>query len=252
MLTDIESLAGLVVVILSVVGIIFFSSKKIRTKYPPVFRKIPGITRLRRAIGLSVETGSQMHVGLGNADLNNPASTSSLVGLSSLHRLGQLSSTSDQPPISTSGDGGISILSKDILHTVSIETNTRELYDPDHGMLTGITPLSYAVGALDIMQNPAVKTNILIGNFGPEVGFLTERSESAGNFTIAASDSLVAQSVFLATTRDVLIGEETFAVPAYLAYSPVHLASLRVQDILRLGLGIALVIGAALKVLGIL
>lgn len=240
------------VILLAAAGTIFFSSKKIRNNYPVTFRKIPAIGKLWRAIGLSVEDGSRMQVTLGSSDILDPSNASALVGLSALHRLGQLSSTSDQPPICSSGDGSFTLLSKDVLRGVSVETNTRELFDPDSGKLTGITPFSYALGIMNEMQDPAVKANVLIGNFGPEAGFLSITSEANASYTLAASDSIPAQSIFLATTRDVLIGEELFAVPAYLAYNPVHVASLRVQDILRWGIGIALLGATILKLLGIL
>jgi len=242
---------GFILVLLVAAGMVFFSLKKVRTRFPPVFRKIPSITRLRKAIGLSVEDGSRIHVTLGNASLTDPASASGLIALSTLHRLGQLTSNSDQPPIATSGDGGFSILSRDVLRIVSVETNSRDLYDPDHGLLTGATPFSYAIGTLDIIEDPGIRTNILLGNFGPEVGFLSTRSEEKGIFCLAASNSIVAQSVLLATLRDVLIGEELFAIPAYLAFSPMHLASVRVQDFLRLLVGVSLIAGAILKLMGI-
>lgn len=247
-----ESLLGFLVVVFTAVGILLFSTKKFRIEHPPVFRKIPAIARLKRAIGLSVEDGSRVHVSLGSADLTESTNPSALVGLSSLHRIGQLSSTSDQPPVCTSGDGGFALLSKDVLHAVSIETNTRDAYDPDQGQLTGINSFSFALGAMDVMADPGVKTNVFIGSFGPEAGFLSTTAEKNSTFTLAASDSIVAQSIFMATSRDVLIGEEVFAIPAYLGYRPAHLASLRMQDILRLLIGAALVVGALLKVLGVL
>lgn len=249
---NLEGLLGFLVVIFTAAGTILFTLKKFRSAHPPVFRRISAITRLKGAIGLSVEDGSRVHVSLGSANLNEAANPSALVGLDSLHRIGQLSSTSDQPPVCTSGDGAFSLLSKDVLGIVAGETNTRDSFNPDHGQLTGVSPFSYALGAMEVMADPGVKTNVLIGNFGPESGFLTTTSEDNGAFTLAASDSIVAQSVFMASTRDMLIGEELFAVPAYLVYRPAHLASLRVQDILRLGIAIALVVGALLKVFGIL
>ena len=246
-----ESLLGFIVVLLTALGIGFFSMKRTRARYPALFRKIPPIARFKRAIGLSVEDGSQVHVSLGSPDLTEPASTSALVGLSTLHRVGQLSSTSDQPPVCTSGDGGFALLSKDVLHGVAVETNTHEAYDANRGWLTGITPFSYALGAMEVIADPGVKTNILVGNFGPEAALLSTAAEKRQSFTLNASHSLVGQAIFMATSRDVLLGEELYAVPAYLAYRPAHIASLRVQDILRFLVGGALLLGALLKVLGV-
>jgi hypothetical protein len=243
---------GFLLVLAAAAGIIIFSSRKMRARYPALFRKIPAITRLRRAIGLSVEDGSRVHVTLGNADLTETSNPSALVGLSSLHSIGQLSSNSDQPPVCTSGNGGIALLSKDVLRAAAVETSTRDYYNPDTGYLSGATPFSFALGALDVMKDNEVKTNVLIGNFGVEAGLLTTRVENQVPFTMAASDSIVAQAVFMATNRDVVIGEELYAIPAYLAFRPAHVASLRVQDYLRLLVSGVLIIAALLKIAGIL
>ena len=249
---NLEGVLGFVVVLLAAAGTIVLTLKKWRNIPLPGFRRIPSINRLRSAIGVSVEDGSRVHVSLGNADLTDATNPSALVGLDALHRIGQLSSTSDQPPVSTSGNGGFSLLSKNVLEVVAGETNTRDSHNPDHGQLSGVTPLSYALGALEIMAEPGVKTNVLVGNFGAEAGFITIASEENGAFTLAASDSIVAQSVFMATTRDVLLGEELYAIPAYLVYRSTHISSLRVQDILRLLLVVVLLFGALLKVFGLL
>jgi hypothetical protein len=245
-------LLGFLLVLATAAGIVVYSSKQVRAKYPALFRKIPAISRLKRSVGLSVEDGSRVHVTLGSADLTQAANTSTLVGLSALHGIGQLSANSDQPPICTSGNGGFALLSKDVLRAAAVETNTREYYDPDLSYLSGATPFTYALGALDAVEDSGVKTNVLIGNFGVEAGWLSTQAQQRAPFTLAASDSLVAQAIFLATSRDVLIGEELYALPAYLQYRPAHLASLRVQDILRFLVSVVLLLGALLKGLGLL
>ena len=246
-----ELVLGFLVVIFTTFWMIFLSHRKKPTTAQMTFRRIVAVARLRGAVGLSVEDGSRVHVSLGNGDLTEATNPSGLVGLDTLHRIGQLSSTSDQPPICTSGDGGFSLLSKDVLSIVAGETNTRDGFEPDHGRLAGVTPLSYVLGTLEVMAEPAVKTNVFTGSYGAEVGFLTTAAEESGAFTLAASDSIVAQSVFIATTRNVILGEELYAVPAYLVHRSVYAASLKTQDLLRMLIGGALVIGALLKLAGI-
>ncbi|KAF0111145.1 MAG: hypothetical protein FD147_1083 [Chloroflexi bacterium] len=247
-----EPLIGILLVISFSALVILFSLKRIRTKHPPVFRKIIAIQKLRRSIGLAVEDGTRIHVSLGSANLIDPSNTSALVGLSSLHRIGQLTSTSDLPPISTSGNGGLLILGQDVLSQISVETNTRELYDPQHAQMTGVTPFSYAVGTMEAMSDSGINANVFIGNFGPEAGLLCDASEGKQAFTLAASDSVTSQSIFYAMSDDTLIGEELFALPAYLAYHSTHQASLRVQDIFRVLVGIVLVTGSILKIFGLI
>ncbi len=218
---------------------------------PRLLRTIPALQRLRRAMGLAVEDGKRLHVSLGKSSLIEPTSPSALVGLSALERIAQLAIMSDRPPIATSGDGALSILSQDALRAAYRTGNALEQYDPDRGRLTGPTPFSYIAGALPVFRHEQVSSHILIGNFGPEVGLLIQAADQQRAFTLAASDSLPAQAVLYASAQEVLIGEELFGVPAYLNAGPAHNASLRIQDILRWVLIAVFGIGAVLKIMGI-
>ena len=249
---NLESTLGLIIVLVTVALILVLSLKSWRAKHPPVFRSIPAIQRLRRALGLSVEEGTGIHISIGKASLLQPSSTSAFVGLATLHRLAQMSATSDQPPVSTSGDGSLAVLSQDVLIAAARESNTLQMYQSDHGQLSGVTPLSFVAGALNVVNDPRIKANILIGNFGPEAGYLSTASEQNDAFTLAASDSLSAQAVFYATASEPLIGEELYAVPGYLQYSPAHQSSLQTQDILRWVLAAAMIGGAILKMVGVI
>jgi len=251
-LTGLESILGLLLVILTTLVVVLLAIRQRKSKKLAAFRRIAAISRFKRAVSLSVEDGTRIHVSLGNASLTQPASSSAFISLLTLRRIGELSSSSDEPPIASSGDGALTLLSQDALHQVARETNTLDLYDADRGQLAGITPLSNVAGALQIIQNPKVKTNLLVGNFGSEAGLLSMASEEQNATTLAASDSMPAQAVFFATTEKPLIGEELFAIPAYLKPDPMHVASLKTQDILRGLVVLALLAGSIMKLLGVL
>ena len=68
---------------------------------------------------------------------------------------------------------------------------------------------------------------------------------------MAGTDSIPAQAVLYATADEPLLGEELYAAGVYLGAGPAHLASLRMQDVLRWVLVAAMVIGAVLKLAGI-
>ncbi len=237
-------------------GFMFFFSLPQRTKSRrrqparsrTVLRPIRAMQRLRRAIGLAVEDGSRLHVSIGESSILSPTNASALVGLSTLERIGLLSSVSDRPPVVTSGDGSLAILSQDTLRAAYRIANVPDQYDPSQARLAGPTPFSYIAGTLPVIYDERVSANILVGNFGPEVALLAEAAERQDSFVLAGSDSVAAQSVLYATAREPLIGEELFAVPAYLQAGSIYQAGLRVQDILR-WVVIAALIGGALLVL---
>ncbi len=240
------NLAGLAVVVLSAALMAIF---RIAFRIQPFrgLRLIPAFTRLRQAIGLAVEDGSRLHVTLGNASPYSQQGASALVGLSVLERITQLSATSDRPPVATSGNGSLAILSQDTLRSTYRDANTVEMYDPAQGRLTGPTPFSYVAGVLPVFSDENVSATVLLGNYGPEIGLLLDQAVRTNSFTLAGSDSLPAQAVLYATADEPLIGEELFASGAYLQTSRLHPASLRTQDVLRWLVFVSVLVGVILK-----
>jgi Domain of unknown function (DUF6754) len=237
-------------------GVVFLSAgfmvilSILRRKSPPPVRDIPAFTRLRRAIGRVVEDGSRLHVSLGRGALVTPQSASALAGLALLRRLAELTSGGDKPPIATSGDAALTILSQSTLQEAA-ETSGLG-YDPAAGRLTGLTPFSYAAGAIPSIRDENVSATVLMGNFGIEAALLTDAAERARTFSLAGSDNLGAQAVIYASAQQPVIGEELYAAGAYVDAGPMHAASLTVQDILRWLLIAVMLIGALLKMAGIL
>lgn len=246
----IVNLIALGVVVFSFILLIILALPRYN-RGPRALRALPAFQRLRRAIGLSVEDGKRLHVSLGKSSMLDATNTSALVGLSVLERIAQLSIISDRPPVATSGDGALSILSQDTLRAAYRTGNALEQYDPDLGRLAGPTPLSYVAGTLPVLRQEYASAHLLVGNFGPEVGLLIQAADQQQAYTLATSDSLPAQAVLYATADDTLVGEDLYAIPAYLNAGPAYTASLRVQDILRWVTIAVLTIGAILKIFGI-
>ena len=248
---SIENIIGLIIVVAGM-GLILIFSLPAANKKKPVFRPIPAFQRLRRGIGLAVEQGTRLHISLGKGDLLSSNNTSALVGLTSLERIARLSTASDRPTVATSGSGSIAILSQDSLRAAYRTANAAEQYDPDRGRLAGPTPFSYVAGVLPVVRSEHISTHLLIGNFGPEIGLVTDEADQVSAFTLASSDSLPAQAVLYATTQEPLIGEELYAVPAYLQAGPFYSASVRAQDILRWVLAAGVLAGVFLNLVGVL
>jgi hypothetical protein len=139
------------------------------------------------------------------------------------------------------------LLSQDTLQAGYQAAGVDELYSPTAGRVSGLSPFGYAAGAMHISQNENVSVNIMIGHFGPEAALLTDVAERGNVTIVGASDNLAGQAVLFANTQDALIGEELFSTGAYLGAGASHLASLTVQDILRWLIILALLGGAAFK-----
>lgn len=240
-------LLGLIFVLVFL-GLMITSAVLLRQREGLILREISAFARLQRAIGLAVEAGSRLHISLGRGQLISTQSAIGYVGLSILDRIARSTSISDRPPVATSGEGTLGILSQDTQRgaakTLGVE------FDPMRGRITGLSPYSYSAGTLSLIEEEDVGANMLIGSFGSEVGLITEAAERSESMTLGGTDNLSGQAVLFASAQEPLIGEETYAGGAYLGVGPMHIASLYAQDILRWVLIGLIVIGAILKLLG--
>jgi hypothetical protein len=243
--------AGLGFVLLFFILIMIYTAVT-RRRPGKVLRDIPAFRNLRRAVGLSVEAGKRLHLSLGWGTLNGLQAGSALLGLSVLQRIARAASKSDRPPVATSGEGTLTILSQDSLRGVYRDMGSIGQFDPYSAQLTGVSPFSYAAGAMPVIFDQQVAANVLAGHFSSEVALITDAGERSGSLTLAGSDNIPGQAVLYAAAQEPLIGEELYAAGAYLQAGPTHIASLRAQDFLRWVIILIILVGAAIKFLGVL
>jgi hypothetical protein len=221
-----------------------------RRRSPAILRPIEAYERLNRAVGLAVEQGTRLHISLGRGNLSTTRGGSALAGLAMLRRLTERTSASDRPPIVTSGDASLAILSQDTLHAGYRAAGAEDQYRFSTGRLAGLTPFSYAAATMPMEHDENVSANVVLGNLGAESALIAEASERENSSLIAASDDLSAQAIFYAAAQEPLIAEELFAAGAYIGAGASHGASLQVQDILRWLVILAILAGSFLKFLG--
>jgi hypothetical protein len=243
-------LAGLALVLIT--GGLLVALTFLQRKSPARFRHIPAFERLNRAIGLSVEDGTRLHFSLGRGDILSMNSAAGLTSLAVLRRIAQQTAISDKPSVSTSGDGVLAILSRDTIESAFQSVGAAEQYQPTSGQVSGLTPFSYAAGAISVIRSGDVSANIILGHLGAEAALLSDAAERENTFLLASSDNLPAQSVLFVAADQPLIGEELYASGAYVKAGTSHLASLTIQDILRWLIVLVLLGGMLLKLAGVL
>lgn len=237
--------------ILVVAAFLLFVITLWKRRSPAQLREIPAFTKLAHALGLSIEDGKRLHISLGHGSLLDARGGSALAGLALLRNIAERTSVSDRPSVASAGDPTLGLLTQDTLQAGYQAAGVEDAYVHTMGRVTGLTPFSYAAGAMQIPQNENVSTNIIIGHIGSEAGLLTDATDRSNIKLIGASDNLAGQSVLFANTEDPLIGEELFAAGAYLNSDPAHAASLTVQDIFRWVIILVLLGGAAAKFVGV-
>lgn len=222
-----------------------------RKRVPASLRRIRAYDRLNRDVGLSVESGKRLHISLGRGDLLTARNASAFAGLAMLRQIVERASVSDRPPVVTSGDSALTILSQDALRAGYSAAGAEEDFRVSAGRLTGLSPFAYAAGALPIARDEGVSTHIIIGDLGVESALIADAAERQGASLVAMSDGLSAQALLYAAAPDPLVGEELFAAGAYSGAGTSHEASLNAQDVLRWLIIMIMLAGAALTILGV-
>lgn len=246
-----QPLLGLGLVLLTTGLILIFTLPK-RALSTRILRPLPAVTRFKQAIAESVEAGTRIHIVLGHVDFLSPSNASAFVGLNLLDRIALVSVMADRFPVASSGNGTVSILSQSIFRHALLQTSVDPSSQADQGRMVGPTPFSYAAGALELINRENVYTNLFIGHFGSEVALLAVSSERNNATTLGVSDALTGQAVLYLTADIPLIGEELFALPAYVSQGKTNFACVRVQDTLRWLFIIILIFGSVLKFFGFL
>jgi hypothetical protein len=239
---------GLGILLLTTILILGFSFLR-RKSSPPTFREVPAFTRLTQALGISVEEGTRLHVSVGRGDLLSPVGSASFAGLAMLRKLVEQTSGSDKPLVVTSGDGVASLLVQDTLQAGYRMAGAEENYSPIQGRLTGLSPFTFAAGAIPVMTDENISATVMFGHFGTEVALLTSLVDRTGTLAVAASDDLAAQALLYASVDDPLVGEELFAAGAYVGAGKIHEASLQAQDVLRWIILLTLLGGSIFKLI---
>jgi hypothetical protein len=208
-------------------------------------RPLPGIQTLPLLAGRAVEEGSALHLALGTGRLNSASAAETLMGLATLDELATQAARTGRAPIVTTADPIAMLVAQDQLRAGDAERGWRRL---DNARFLAPTPDAYGLGTRGMMARENLGMNVLLGHFGDEYLFLAAEHPSGGTNIrapqIAGTARIESLPLVYLTSEYPLLGEELFAIGAYLGRWPSHLASLLAQDGGRLAIVAAIIVGA--------
>lgn len=222
---------------------------RLRTRHGrlPDLRPLP-LQGLRRAIKRAAEAGTAIHVSLGVGGLGELGSgtAETLAGLVTLEGVAREANAVGARVVATTASPIVLPLAQATLEQSYANAGYPQEYAPtDVRFLAGATGpgrAAYAAGVMDILRREHVSANVLVGQFADEYLLLGEAGAMQGITQLAGSNDPGTLAFMAASADDTLVGEEMYALGAYLSKDPVHIASLRVQDWVRILLVIAIVV----------
>jgi hypothetical protein len=171
--------------------------------------------------------------------------------MSALQKVSKDACPSDKPPLVTTGDGTLFVASQDIVRGTYDELGRPAAYRAQTSQFVAPenSPMAYGAAVSAIVNKGDYGSNLILGHIGSELAIITEAADREHLEQIIGSDDLTALAVGMSITEDVIIGEELYAAAAYLQGEPAHIASLQLQDILRIMVALSILIAALVGLL---
>jgi hypothetical protein len=249
------SVTGIVIVAFLILGTLALAWWSVRARRRPhdfPFRPIAAYQALEGLLGRAAESGRMAHLSLGTAGIGDEQTLMAVVSLSVLRYLAEQGAAFRFSPITTTANAALLLAAQDVLYRARERVGIAPGFRPTDVQFIAPEPAAYAIGAQDIISRESVATNVMIGYFGPEYLLMGEPGARRDIVQIAGSNAVSPQAFILATANRALLGEEAFVASAYLTRRSEQIASLRLQDALRVAVVAAIVIGVIVKsVLGV-
>lgn len=239
---------GAILLTLLTLALLLLFTARARSGRRPSTRPLPTFDRSPAELGRSAERGASLHIVAGSAGIGGERTMASLAALDVIQGLADQAAAYGTPPIVTVGDPTLLPLAEDALRSAYARRGTPERYNPTIVRFVASHPAVYAAGAADVIGHERVYGNILVGSFEQEASLVAHAAEMREHPHMAAVDRLGSLAALFPTVTPLAMGEEMYAAAARITGLPHHLASLRVQDIVRF-IVIAIIV---LTILGLL
>ncbi len=243
--------AASVILILTMLALILFFTRRIKAGHKVYLRRIPALDKLPHLMSQAVESGQKIHISLGTGGVTDATTASTLAGLAVLDYLAERGCGSGVPPLVTVADPLVLPAAQNSLHQAYRRHGRPKEYHGTMVEMVAPQPTIYALGASTRLDQKETAANLMFGSFGSEALLLAEPGAHRGIPQLAGTDDPQAMALLLAAADDVIIGEEIYAVPAYLNRKPAYVASLQAQDVLRIGVVVLILITGVLALFDI-
>ncbi|MCP4580907.1 MAG: hypothetical protein GY839_04770 [candidate division Zixibacteria bacterium] len=211
-------------------------------------RKIAGLEAVDEAVGRATEMGKKIFFIPGTQDMDN---VQTIAGLTILGRVAKLTAEYEariDVPVSRSL---VMVTGREVVKEAYLNAGRPDAYTDDMVYYLTDDQFGYAAGidGLIVRQKPA--TIFYQGAFYAESLILAETGNSIGAIQIAGTAMPAQLPFFVAACDYTLIGEELFAASAYLSHEPKLLGSLKGQDLGKMAIIAALIVGFIIHVTGL-
>ncbi len=204
-------------------------------------RRIAGVDAIEEAVGRSTEMGRPVLYVTGTEDIVNIQTIASLLVLGHVAKV----TAEYDTDIKVANCYPITMaVAEEIVRQGYTDAGRPDAHKPENVMFISSEQFAFAAGINGIILRDRPATNIYLGRFFAESLILAETGYVTKAIQIAGTAEVTQLPFFIAACDYTIIGEELYAIGAYLSREPRLLAMLKATDLLKLGLIALIAVGA--------
>ena len=204
--------------------------ERTRRGHPVYIRPIAGLKALEEAVGRATEMGKPVFFMPGIDEANN---IQTLYGMVILQHVTRLVARYETPLIVAVGKAFVVPLAQETVRQGYLDAGRPELYKPDIVRYFSDEQFATVTAVAGVFQREKPATNLYFGSFYAESLILAENGFLTGAIQIAGTGNVHQLPFFVVACDYALVGEEFFAVSAYLSNEPKLLGSLKAMDMCK-------------------
>ncbi len=207
-------------------------------------RRIAGVDAIEEAVGRSTEMGRPVLYVTGVEEIQNIQTIASLLVLG---RVAEMTAEYDTEMKVANFFPLTMVVAEEIVKQGYANAGRIDAHKPENVMFISAEQFAFAAGVNGLILRDKPACNIYLGRFFAESLILAETGYVTKAIQIAGTAEITQLPFFIAACDYTIIGEELYAVSAYLSREPNLLAQLKASDLLKVGILGIVIIGAALS-----
>lgn len=231
------------VVVLIFSAIILLYTRWAKAGKPLFIRKIAGLDAVEEAVGRATEMGKPVLFIPGLQELDE---IETIAGVSILGRVAAVTAQYETPLIVPVRYPLVLAAGQEVVEQAYIQAGRKESYNKDTVRYVAGDQMAFAATVNGMMMRDRPAANIFMGAFFAESLLLAETGNAAGSIQIAGTAQPEQIPFFIAACDYTLMGEELYAASAYLSHEPILLGGLKGQDLMKVLIIAAIIVGVAM------
>ncbi len=206
-------------------------------------RRIPGIDAIEEAVGRSTEMGRPVLYYTGTQEFQNIQTIASLLILG---KVSEMVADYDTEMKTVNYQPITMVAAEEMVREGFAKAGRMDAHKPENVMFISSEQFACAAGINGIILRDKPACNIYLGGFFAESLILAETGYLTGAIQIAGTAEKAQLPFFIAACDYTLIGEELYAVSAYMAREPGLLGMLKATDFVKAGVVVFMILAATL------